>query len=866
MADVVSQLRSLVDSVQDDPSAVRAVAIAALDDNDTSDVLAHAHWALGLAARELHDLDEADRCLRLAVEAARDGGMPGLEGEILISQALVLAYRGDVDAGLSALDRADLVLEGAAAARSLKQRGLILTRMGRLDEALEAYGRALPVIRAGRDETAEVRLLLNRSVVYMWQGADRAAIDDLEVALSIARRRGQSLQVAACAQNLGFVRGRLGEVPAALELFAEAEAEYRRLGDESGRVAVVLKDRAEVLAEVGLVEDALADVTDAVQMLELAGNVLDAAEARLTAARLAAVADDPYRSLDDASVAGRAFEDQHRQDWALLADLVAYAATVDLGQGTLDHGTRLALDLERRGWLLEAQEARLSAAKAAIREGDTTGGLALLELAGSAASSAIQRVQAHQARAVALATTRDAGGARAEVRRGLEELDRHRATLGSIELRARVAARARDLIQLGLQLAVDGGDAIDVLSTIESWRAASMRFPPVRPPDDEALADDMARIRSLDAEVRQAQSIGASVEELIRRRAEIEGRVRRRSLASHGSGAEGPQALVDEAIGALGDRRVIAFFVDRGRLGAVTVDGDRASLIDLDDAERVAGSTRSLVFMLHRMAGGVGSEASLAAAAAAFEDEVRELGRLLIPAGDRDQALLVIPTGGLHRLPWQAIAPGRCLSVVPSLGSWHEALRRWRPADSESTALLVAGPDVPAGADEVRELSRRWPHHRTLSGSDATVGAVLAAFEPGDVAHIAAHGQFRSDNPLFSSIRLADGPLTVYDLERVLAMPSTVIVPSCDMAVSEVARADELLGFTAALLALGVTGVVAPVVPISDEATTPLMMALHERIRAGDPVGPALATALDSIERASLAEHAVAASFVAFGV
>ena len=207
MTDVVSQLRSLVDSVQDDPSAVRAVAIAALEDNDTSDVLAHAHWALGLAARELHDLDEADRRLHLAVEAARVGGLPALEGEILISQALVLAYRGDVDAGISALDRADLLVEGAAAARSLKQRGLILTRMGRLDEALEAYGRALPVIRAGRDETAEVRLLLNRSVVYMWQGADRAAIDDLEVALSIARRRGQSLQVAACAQNLGLRAG-----------------------------------------------------------------------------------------------------------------------------------------------------------------------------------------------------------------------------------------------------------------------------------------------------------------------------------------------------------------------------------------------------------------------------------------------------------------------------------------------------------------------------------------------------------------------------------------------------------------------------------------------------------------------------------
>ena len=54
----------------------------------------------------------------------------------------------------------------------------------------------------------------------------------------------------------------------------------------------------------------------------------------------------------------------------------------------------------------------------------------------------------------------------------------------------------------------------------------------------------------------------------------------------------------------------------------------------------------------------------------------------------------------------------------------------------------------------------------------ATAANVLAALDDAWLAHIAAHGTFRADNPMFSSLLLDDGPLTVHDFERLGRKPT----------------------------------------------------------------------------------------------
>ena len=142
---------------------------------------------------------------------------------------------------------------------------------------------------------------------------------------------------------------------------------------------------------------------------------------------------------------------------------------------------------------------------------------------------------------------------------------------------------------------------------------------------------------------------------------------------------------------------------------------------------------------------------------------------------------------------------------------------------------------------------------------------MLAALDGARLAHVAAHGSFRADNPLFSSLRVGDGPVTVYDLEALGRAPSTLILSACESGLSGVRPGDELMGLASVLLALGTNVLVASIVPVPDEATRKLMCAFHERLAAGDPPASALAAAQERIAADGPAGLAAAAGFLCLG-
>ena len=130
----------------------------------------------------------------------------------------------------------------------------------------------------------------------------------------------------------------------------------------------------------------------------------------------------------------------------------------------------------------------------------------------------------------------------------------------------------------------------------------------------------------------------------------------------------------------------------------------------------------------------------------------------------------------------------------------------------------------------------------------------------GHLAHLASHGSYRADNPLFSTLSLADGPLTVYDLERCRTMPRTVVLSACSVATSSVLRGGALLGLASALMTFGASTIIAPLTPVSDERSS------RDRRRApGDGRGMPAAAALARTVIGDRALDPTAASFLAIG-
>jgi CHAT domain-containing protein len=182
-----------------------------------------------------------------------------------------------------------------------------------------------------------------------------------------------------------------------------------------------------------------------------------------------------------------------------------------------------------------------------------------------------------------------------------------------------------------------------------------------------------------------------------------------------------------------------------------------------------------------------------------------------------------------------------------------------------SRVVLAAGPDVPNAEAEVDDLRRIYPGADTLTGRAATAEKVAGALDGADVAHLVAHGTFRSDNPLFSALQLADGELTVYDLELLEQAPRMLVLSACESGVTDVRTGDELMGFAAALFALGSQTLVASVVPVPDATTRPLMIAFHWRLAAGETPAAALAHAQALVSDGLGVSPAATAGFVCLG-
>jgi CHAT domain-containing protein len=208
--------------------------------------------------------------------------------------------------------------------------------------------------------------------------------------------------------------------------------------------------------------------------------------------------------------------------------------------------------------------------------------------------------------------------------------------------------------------------------------------------------------------------------------------------------------------------------------------------------------------------------------------------------------LVIIPHGLLHQVPFHALFDGERyllerfeISYAPSTRVY--SLCQQSPPRRSGKALVMSVPDplIPAVTDESRAVTRHLPGATVLSDGQATTDALRSASSGCSVLHLACHGLFRSDNPMFSSLKLHDGWLTAADVMQLDLAGALVTLSACESGRSEVFAGDELIGLTRAFLGVGASTLVVSLWLVQDEATASLMDKYYERLREG--VGPAQA-------------------------
>jgi CHAT domain-containing protein len=165
-------------------------------------------------------------------------------------------------------------------------------------------------------------------------------------------------------------------------------------------------------------------------------------------------------------------------------------------------------------------------------------------------------------------------------------------------------------------------------------------------------------------------------------------------------------------------------------------------------------------------------------------------------------------------------------------------------------AVGVADDRTPFVHDEVVTLGRLFAGAVILEGGSAGKAAFLERAPRSRVLHIAAHGALRRDSPMFSSLKLADAPLSFYDLFDLTLDAELVTLSGCSTGVSELAPGDELCGLMRGFLSAGASALVVSLWAVHDRSTCEIMEVFYRRLAGGDDKRSALRYAgLDALER-----------------
>ena len=751
--------------------------------------------------------------------------------------------------------------------------GNILGRQNRFKEALALYQRAHePLTRVGEPQDVAA-VLSNMAVCYTSLNEFDTAVKMHHDARLYCRTHDMPLLVAQADYNIAYLHYLRGEYMRALELYRAAETQSDEVGDAFHRALCDL-DRSELYLELNLNDEAKELAARALVRFEKLGLTYEAAMAVTNLATAASREGETERALQLFGRARDLFTGEGNQVWLALVDFYQalvlyrderYLEAQRLCQRALKLFTRASLP--GKAALCELLLARLKLDAGDPRAADRACRAALAKA--EATPSPMLNYRAY----FVLGTIREAQhepqAAYAAFERSCAGLEQLRSHLGAEDLKLAFLkdklAVYESLVAIGLTLGPEHQRQEAAFGYIERAKSRSLadliafRVTTLAPRVESDLGDEVQRLRqhinwhARQIEVEELRRENRSVRriETLRRRSRTLENHLVKSVRAIRSTDQEFAALQGASASSLEEIRevvtpgtvLLEYFQARGQIYACVLSRDVLHVVPVASALVVRKLLRLLQFQLSKCA--LGSQYPGVAPdrrRGATEAHLAELYMMLVaPIRHRLQAdhLVIVPHGLLHSLPFHALLDGArflidefTISYAPSASVYRLCCAK-RPR-SGGEALIMGVPDAraPYIAEEIEAVARTFPSARVFLGEEATAER-LSTFGPeSPFVHIATHGFFRRDNPMFSSIRLGSGPLSVVDLYQLRLSAELVTLSGCSTGLNAIVAGDELLGLVRGLLYAGARAVQLTLWDAYDMSTAEFMGSFYRNLQS----------------------------------
>jgi tetratricopeptide (TPR) repeat protein len=795
-------------------------------------------------------------------------------------------YREALDAGQVVLDalngRSELAITPTRQQSDLltalvhQNRGGCYEYMGLYEEALAAYAFAEENYRALGMTERLGEILDNRGAILLLLGRGKEALAAHEAAAAVFAASGLTLSRVKALNNIGEANRQLADYRRSLDAFERA----RRLHDSLDALAdkgLLLINTAGAYLELNLYAEALAAYQKAHDVLHHAGMVHDRARA-LWGMGSTLIARSEFEEAETAL--------SEAADLFAAADNVPLLSGVMLEQAALqeargDHGTavataRRALDLvSGREWSVQRVYAHLRLADLLLPDAAEAESH-LLEARRLAERLALPHLRYRLNER--LGSLRRLQGrdeeARVLLEAAVDEIERLRGTVAHETMRASFlrdkTTAYEELLKLHLAKGGEEGSpsAFAIAERAKSRALVDLLTGVVK--ESATPADDAVgrRIRDLqsDLNVTYTRMLGSTeddghgmpVPDLRGRAVELEREINQLRLhASATSDIFAPPAVSDSlehppsgvtllAYHLVGDE-IVAFLQGQGGIRVARNTGSVATVErlvqQLDVQWDRLGAGREFaerhMTLLERL-----TQRVLTSLYAELIEPLEPLLKETVdPTSDRAVAshkLVIVPHGLLHQVPFHALFDGGSyllerfeVSYAPSAKVYSLCQKRTPRALDKALVVGVADPSIPAVAEETQAVVRHLPAAQLLRDQQATVEALRSKVPGCGVLHLACHGMFRVDNPMFSSLKVGDGWLAASDVMRLDLAGALVTLSACESGRNEVFAGDELMGLTRAFLGAGATTLVASLWLVQDETTAELMENWYEHLSEG---------------------------------